>query len=151
MLSLIISKEDPMKQVEINGVVLEFDEKLLVKQEIRVGDSIQLLSEEYSAPKLYKGVVIQILPFQPEVPAVEVMYIDEGYNSFEIKRKIITPGADSKDKLIKSDGTFLPFTKDRAIDMLDKVIASKQHEYQEALDKKEYFLKYYNKYFTEIE
>lgn len=140
-----------MKQVEINGLILEFDEKMLLKQEIKVGDSIQLLVEEYSTPKLYKGVVIQILPFYPEQPAVEVMYIEESYNSFEIKRKLITPNEDSKDKIIKSDGTFLPFTKDRAIDMLDRVIANKQNDYQEALDKKEYFLKYYNKYFNEIE
>ena len=31
-----------MKQIEVNGMLLEFDEKLLLKQEIRVGDNVQV-------------------------------------------------------------------------------------------------------------
>lgn len=140
-----------MKQVEVNGMLLEFDEKVLLKQEVRVGDSVQLLVEEYSSPKLYTGVVTQILPFNENLPAVEVMYIDSGYSTFEIKKKLITNKDDEKARIIKVDDTFLPFTKERAIDMLDAEIRKKEDELRVAKEKKEYFLKYYNKYFHEIE
>ena len=54
-------------------------------------------------------------------------------------------------KIVRVDNEFLPFTKDRAIDMLDTKIKEAEHALQDAKDKKEYFLKYYNKYFREIE
>lgn len=52
-----------MKQIEVNGMIYEFDEKLLLKQEIRVGDNVQILIKDaYSSrPDLYSGVVTQIL------------------------------------------------------------------------------------------
>ena len=140
-----------MKQIEVNGMLLEFDEKVLLKQEIKVGDSVQLLLDEgYSSPSLYTGVVTQILPFDENMPVVEVMYINTSYSTFEIKKKLITNKDGEKSKIIKIDDTFLPFTKERAIDLLDESIRKKEQELREAKEKKEYFLKYYNKYFHEI-
>lgn len=140
-----------MKQIEVNGMLLEFDEKILLKQEIKVGDSVQLLLDEgYSNPSLYTGVVTQILPFDENMPVVEVMYINTSYSTFEIKKKLITNKDGEKSKIIKIDDTFLPFTKERAIDMLDENIRKKEQELREAQEKKEYFIKYYNKFFHEI-
>lgn len=140
-----------MKQIEVNGMMLEFDEKVLLKQEIKVGDSVQLLLDEgYSSPSLYTGVVTQILPFDENMPVIEVMYINTSYSTFEIKKKLITNKDGEKSKIIKIDDTFLPFTKERAIDMLDEAIRKKEQELREAQEKKEYFIKYYNKYFHEI-
>lgn len=143
-----------MKQIEVNGMLLEFDEKVLLKQEIKVGDSVQILVDEgysSSSVSLCTGVVTQILPFDENMPVVEVMYINNSYSSFEIKKKVITNKDGEKTKIIKSDDTFLPFTKERAIDMLDENIRKREEELREAKEKKEYFLKYYNKYFHEIE
>ena len=139
-----------MTQVEINGVVVEFDEKLIIKQEIKVGDPVQLLKREYGNYKLYKGVVTQILPFTDK-PVVEVMYIEEGYSDFSVKTAVVADGQEDGLKIVRVDNEFLPFTKERAIDMLDARIAKAERELQECKDKKEYFLKYYNKYFAEIE
>lgn len=103
-----------MKQIEVNGMVYEFDEKLLLKQEIRVGDNVQILIKDaYSSrPDLYSGVVTQILPFNENNPAVEVMYIKNSYSDFQIKRRIITNASDESAKIIKTDAGFLPFTKE---------------------------------------
>ena len=118
-----------MKQIEVNGMMLEFDEKVLLKQEIKVGDSVQLLLDEgYSSPSLYTGVVTQILPFDENMPVIEVMYINTSYSTFEIKKKLITNKDGEKSKIIKIDDTFLPFTKERAIDMLDEAIRKKEQE-----------------------
>lgn len=140
-----------MKQIEVNGMVYEFDEKLLLKQEIRVGDNVQILIKDaYSGrPDLYSGVVTQILPFEESNPAVEVMYVDSSYSDFQIKRRVITNGDSENAKIIKTDEGFLPFTKDRAIDMLDQNIRKKEQDLREAKEKKEYFIRYFNKYFTQ--
>ncbi len=138
-----------MKQIEVNGMIYEFDEKLLLKQEIRVGDNVQLLvKESYSSkPDLYSGVVTQILPFSEDLPAIEVMYIDNTYSSFQIKKRVITNDPDCNAKIIKTDDGFLPFTRDSAIDMLDHDIRDKERALREAKEKKEYFIRYYNRYF----
>ena len=139
-----------MKQIEVNGMIYEFDEKLLLKQEIRVGDNVQILIKDaYSnRPDLYSGVVTQILPFNENNPAVEVMYIENSYSNFQIKRRIITNASDENAKIIKTDAGFLPFTKESAIDMLDQNIRKKEQDLREAKEKKEYFVRYFNKYFN---
>ena len=132
-----------MKQIEVNGMLLEFDEKLLLKQEIRVGDNVQVLKKSYSSWECYAGVVTQLLPFADK-PAMEIMYLENSYSSCEIKKLVIVQGAESEDapRVVKMDDKFLPFTKERCIDLLQK---------EEAKLKLEYFLKYFNHYFEEIQ
>ena len=141
-----------MKEIEINGMVLEFDEKMLLKQEIRVGDNVQVLVKEYSSYKCYPGVVINLLPFE-NAPAMEVMYVEDSYTAFSLRKRVIVHKEDCKDgdnndiKIIKMNDKFLPFTKERAVDVMEQDIAKKQHELDEAKLKLEYFLKYFNTYF----
>ena len=148
-----------MKQIEVNGMVLEFDEKLILKQEIKVGDNVNLLKKSYSSYNVYKGVVTAILPFNDDVVAIDVLYIEESYGSFEVKTQTVmadVTGESDKDnpyKIIKiyNDADFIPFTKDRALDVLDKKILECENALNDAKAKKAYFLKYYNKYFKDTE
>lgn len=140
-----------MKEIEVNGMIMEFDEKMLMKQEIRVGDNVQVLVKNYSSYDCYPGVVINLLPFE-NAPAMEVMYVKSDYSSFELKKKVIVHKVDSKEnddsvKIIKMNDKFLPFTKERAVDVLEQDIRKKEHELNEAKMKLEYFLKYFNTYF----
>ena len=141
-----------MKQIEVNGMLLEFDEKLLLKQEIRVGDNVQVLKKSYSSWECYAGVVTQLLPFADK-PAMEIMYLENSYSSCEIKKLVIVQGAESEDapRVVKMDDKFLPFTKERCIDLLQKDITEKENKLEEAKLKLEYFLKYFNHYFEEIQ
>lgn len=52
-----------MREIEVNGMIMEFDEKMLMKQEIRVGDNVQVLIKNYSSYDCYPGVVINLMPF----------------------------------------------------------------------------------------
>lgn len=138
-------------QIEVNGMIMEFDEKLLLKQEIRVGDNVQVLKKSYSSWDCYAGVVTQLLPFKDK-PAMEIMYLENSYSSCEIKKIIIVQGAEGEDtpRVVKMDDKFLPFTKERCIDLLQKDITKKQNELNEAKLKLEYFQTYFNHYFEEI-
>lgn len=138
-------------QIEVNGMIMEFDEKLLLKQEIRVGDNVQVLKKTYSGYDCYAGVVTQLLPFKDK-PAMEIMYLESNYSSCEIRKIIIVQGAEGEDtpKVVKMDDKFLPFTKERCIDLLQKDITKKENELEEAKLKLEYFQTYFNRYFEEL-
>ena len=45
-------------QIEVNGMIMEFDEKLLLKQEIKVGDNVQVLKKGYSSYECYAGCLL---------------------------------------------------------------------------------------------
>lgn len=138
-------------QIEVNGMLMEFDEKLLLKQEIRVGDNVQVLKKSYSSWDCYAGVVTQLLPFKDK-PAMEIMYLESTYSNCEIKKIIIVQGGESEDtpRVVKMDDKFLPFTKERCTDLLQKEITKKENELVEAKLKLEYFQTYFNRYFEEI-
>lgn len=138
-------------QIEVNGMLMEFDEKLLLKQEIRVGDNVQVLKKGYSSWDCYAGVVTQLLPFKDK-PAMEIMYLENSYSSCEIKKIIIVQGAEGEDtpRVVKMDDKFLPFTKERCVDLLQKDITKKENELNEAKLKLEYFQTYFNHYFEQI-
>lgn len=138
-------------QIEVNGMLMEFDEKLLLKQEIRVGDNVQVLKKDYSSWNCFAGVVTQLLPFKDK-PAMEIMYLENSYSSCEIKKLVIVQGTEEKDapRVVKMDDKFLPFTKDRCIDLLQKNVTQKEHELNDAKLKLEYFETYFHHYFDEI-
>ena len=138
-------------QIEVNGMLMEFDEKLLLKQEIKVGDNVQVLKKSYSSWECYAGVVTQLLPFKDK-PAMEIMYLENSYSSCEIKKIIIVQGSAGEDtpRVVKMDDKFLPFTKERCVDLLQKEITKKENDLEEAKLKLEYFQTYFNRYFSEI-
>lgn len=138
-----------MRTVEINGIQIEFDEKAFLKQELRVGDAVSVLVKKYSNVELYKGVVTDILPFE-KGSCIGVMWVEAGYSDIEIKTAAITENTEDY-QIIKTDGTFLPFTKEHALELFDKKIRCAEHELAEAKEKKAYFLKYYNQYIKPLE
>lgn len=141
-----------MSQVEIGGVIVEFDEKAVLKQELKIGDPVAILHKsEYQAnPELFKGIVTDILPFENEDPCICVMYVEVGYSEVKVEHLAITKA--TKDyKIVKSDGQFLPLTKESALDILNKDIDKKEYEWKKAIEKKEYFLQYYNAFIRPLE
>lgn len=140
-------------QIEVNGMLMEFDEKLLLKQEVKVGDNVQVLKKEYSEYRCYAGVITQLLPFKDK-PAMEVMYLENSYSGCEIKKLVIVGGegeSENATKIVKMDDKFLPFTKERVEDLLQKNITEAEHKLEEAKLKLQYFQTYFNKYFSDVE
>lgn len=112
---------------------------------------MQVLKKSYSSWECYAGVVTQLLPFKDK-PAMEIMYLENTYSSCEIKKIVIVQGVEGEEtpRVVKMDDKFLPFTKERCIDILQKKITEKQNELEEAKLKLEYFQTYFNHYFEEI-
>lgn len=139
-----------MKSVEINGVVVEFDEKAFLKQEIKIGSPVSILrTSSYDDPKIYKGVVVDIIPFKEDDPAICVMWIEETYSEIQIRQATITSQTENY-RIVSSEGHFLPYSKETALDLLDRDIEKKRYELEKAKEKKAYFLKYYNQFIRPI-
>ena len=138
-----------MKQIEINGMVYEFDEKLIFKQEIRVGQNVQVLISKYGDTyEVYPGVVTQILPFD-ETPVVEVVYVESDYNSCRIKTVIVREGAKNA-KILAKENSLMMITKEKCEELLNNQIFEAEENLRKAKASLEYFKKYFGMYFSDI-
>lgn len=138
-----------MKQIEINGMVYEFDEKLILKQEIRVGQNVQILKKDYGDKyKLYPGVVTQILPFE-STPVVEIIYVEADYSSCEVKKALVREGSDEVQIISKPD-TLKMITKEHCEDLLIREITKAETKLRDAKANLEYFRKYFGMYWGDI-
>ena len=143
-----------MKNFEINGITYEFDEKLLQKTELRVGEHVQLLKKEYSNYKLYPAIITQILPFNDgKVPAVEVLYVDTSYNSCKVCKTVLTnTDDDERMHIIKNvANSFDTVGLKTCIEYLDEDVLKKQHDYESAKKSREQFIKFCDEYFSKEE
>lgn len=140
-----------MKKVNVSGVEFEFDEKAILKQEIRVGDNVKLLVKgDYGDPEIYPAVVTDIVPFEDDNPAIEVMYFDRNYGSVEIKHKTVL--RDTKGvSIFKVSNEYVPFEKDTCIELLEQEVTKAEEVLNKAKYKLEYFKANYGRYMGEDE
>ena len=131
-----------MKTFEIDGITYKFDESMFITEEIKVGDEVQILKKESSSWKTYPGVVVQILPFKGK-PAVEVVYVENGWFDITVKTVLITEDSCEDIRMLTKAHPVITLTKERAIDLLQKKVT----EAEEKLKQAQASLDYFNKYF----
>ena len=140
-----------MKQIEINGITYSVDESMFITEEIRVGDSVQILKKQYNDRwETYPGVVVQILPFNDK-PAVEVVYVESSYSSCEVKTVLITDDTGEDIKMLTKAHPIIKLTKKRAIDLLRQNIQDAEEKLEKAKANLEYFTRYFDGYFEGAE
>lgn len=135
---------------EINGVKIEADlREANVIESFKVGDRVKVLRKEYSDSwKVYFGIIIGFDQFK-ELPTIIVAYMDlDSYSSADLKYAYINKL--SKDiEITHTNEHELVFSKGDVTEKFDKQISSKEREVKDLQEKKNYFLKYFNKYFEE--
>lgn len=139
-----------LKEIEINGVKIEVDLRTAKKIDVfRIGDNIKILKKDYNEYKTYSGVVIDFVAFK-ERPAIVVAYFKQDYSGVEICFETIT-----KDSQEIEIAPCLPhemtINKNRVIDKFNYQIEAKQHEVDELVSKRDYFIKNFSKFFEETE
>ena len=140
-----------MKQLEINGITYSVDESMFITEEIKVGDPVQILKKTYNDKwDTFPGVVVQILPFDQK-PAVEVVYVEEGWNSCEVKTILITDDTGDDIKMLTKANPIIKLTKQRAEDLLQKKITEAEENLRKAQENLAYFTRYFDGYFEEAE
>lgn len=135
--------------VEINGIKMEVDMRSakVAKLELyKVGSNVRVLKKEYSDTyKIYGGVIIGFDNFT-EMPSILIAYIKDSYSDCEIEFLAFNKG--TKDiEICPADATFIPFQKSTVLQQLDSKVVHAEHALEEAKAKREYFTKYFDKYF----
>ena len=139
--------------IEVNGVKLDVDLRTAIRVDtLRIGDRVKvLIKEAYSSNhKVHPGVVCGFEPFGT-LPTVIVAYLEIDWQ--EAKLKFAYLNTESKDlEIIKAiDNDHLDLDKANVMGLLDRDIAKKQAEVDEAKRRRDYFLREFGAYWNPVE
>lgn len=139
--------EDNKRIIEINGMKIEVDLTTAKRiDEFRVGDNIKVLkTSQYSASEILPGVIIQFVNFK-ELPTIQIAAFKQDY--YGTKIEFINYNSDSKDiEIVSCSEHELKLEKCSVMDRFDQEINKKQAEVDDLKAKRDWFVKYFNKYF----
>lgn len=138
--------------VEINGVKVEVDlSAVRVIDEYKVGDNVKILRKTYGGHEVLAGVITEFVNFK-ELPTVVVAcYKNDGYLS-GTKIEFIYYNAQTEGiEIAPCLEHELQINKESVIDKFKNQIESKRKEADELEAQLRWFVKYFNKYFSEVE
>lgn len=139
--------------VEINGVKFEVDARTATLRQldhIKIGSRVKVLIPGYNdAFEVHHGSVVGFEPFADNATVI-IAYLKTAYNSpAEIKFLYFT--GKSKEKIIVSDENDKESLEaSNIVAMMDKEIAKKETEIQDLKDRKAYFLKNFQAYWSSL-
>lgn len=139
--------DDNKRIIEINGMKIEVDLTTAKRiDEFRVGDNVKVLrTSSYSAPEILPGVIIQFVNFK-ELPTIQLACFKQDYNGTKIE--FINYNAKSEGIEITLCAEHeLKLEKCSVMDRFEQEINKKQAEVDDLKAKKDWFVKYFNKYF----
>lgn len=135
--------------VEINGVKLDVDmESAKVVNEYKVGMNVKVLVKEYSGYVAYPGVITEFVNFK-ELPTIVIAIFKESYLGVDIEFVYYNTANADKYEIAPSCEHELKINKGRAVDKFNNFIEKKKAEMDEAIAKRDYFIKYFDKHFSE--
>lgn len=137
--------DENIRVIEINGIKMEVDLRT-VKQinSYKVGDKVRVLIKGYSDWKTYSGIIVGFDNFVNR-PTIVVAYIDYDKLSFTYLNN------DSKDvEIAPLVDNHITLEKSSVLNTMNREITKKEAEVEDLKAKKEYFIKYFDSYFTEV-
>jgi len=136
------------KLIEVSGVKLEVDlREAKTIESFKVGDNVKVLTEKYNNEfEVNPGVIVGFEQFE-NLPTIVIAYIDGEYNP-DLKF-IYLNNQSKKTEIVHANKEDMSFEKSEIIEKLNKKIEEKKLEIKDLESKMAYFLKYFNKYFSE--
>lgn len=135
--------------VEINGIKLDVDvENAKVVNEYKVGMNVKVLVKEYSGYVAYPGVITEFVNFK-ELPTIVIAVFKESYLGVDIEFVYYNTANADKYEIAPSCEHELKINKERAVDKFNNFIEKKKAEMEDAIAKRDYFIKYFDKHFSE--
>ena len=131
-----------MKVIEINGVKLEVDMRYAKRVEtLAVGSRVKVLVKGYGDSfNVYPGVLIGFEPFL-KLPTLVVAYLKIEYNNATLQfLSYNTLTKDTEVIAAESNSEGLELNRNDVIGKMDRDIAKKEADVEEAKRQKEYFL-----------
>ena len=141
-----MSEQDYIRQIEINGIKMEIDLRTVKHiTSYKIGDNVKLLMKDYQEYVVKPGVIVDFVDFKDN-PAIVIAYYNHDYTGTEIKFTTITK--DTKNiEIAPCLQHELELNKDRVLDKFDLAIADYQRKIDDLVQKKEYFINNFGKFF----
>lgn len=130
--------------IEINGIKLEVDMSTAKRiDEFKVGDNIKVLKD---ATDVMPGVIVDFVNFK-ELPTIQIAVFKQDYWGTQIE--FINYNSQTKGiEIMPCSEHELRLEKCRVIDKFNLEIEKKQSEVDELIQKRDWFVKHFAKYFT---
>jgi hypothetical protein len=140
--------ENTKRIIEINGIKLEVDLSTAKRiDEFRVGDNVKVLKKSGDSYDVLAGVIVEFVNFK-ELPTMIIAVFKQDY--WGTKLEFINFNSLTKDfEITLCCEHELKLEKCRVIDKFNQEIEKKQSEVDELTNKRDYFVKYFAKYFEE--
>ena len=144
-----MDNEDFIRQIEIDGIKVEVDLRTAKKVDVyKIGDNVKVLKKTYNNEhSVYSGVIVDFVAFK-ELPAIVVAYFEQDYNGVNIRFETITKESQGIE-IAPCLPHEMKINKARVIDKFNIAIASKQREVDELVQKRDYFVENFSKFFEE--
>lgn len=144
-----MNNEDFIRQIEIDGIKVEVDLRTAKKVDVyKIGDNVKVLKKTYNNEhSIYSGVIVDFVAFK-ELPAIVVAYFEQDYNGVNIRFETITKESQGIE-IAPCLPHEMKINKARVIDKFNIAIASKQRDVDELVQKRDYFVENFSKFFEE--
>ncbi len=141
------------KIIEINGVKFEVDARTATLRQldnIKIGSRVKVLITGYGdGVEIHHGAVVGFEPFL-ENPTVIIAYLKTSYST-PAEIKFLYFNGKSKEKIIISDENDKESLEaSNVVALMEKEIAKKKNEIQDLKDRKAYFLKNFQAYWSTL-
>lgn len=135
--------------IEVNGVKLEVDLRTARRiDHLQVGSKVKLLIKEYSAHKVYPGVVVGFEPFKT-LPTIIVAYLVIEYNKAELRTAHYN--TESKDiEIVASIDDVLLVEQAEVTKFFDREQLKLEQQIEELQARRDYFVRMFGSYFPKV-
>lgn len=136
--------------IEINGIKMEVDMRSARRvDEFRVGDNVKVLEKIYQNHRILNGVIVEFVNFK-DLPTIQVAVFETSYSSSNIRFVNINESTTDYEILPASKHE-MEIEKEGVIEGLEREMASAMNRYSELKSKRDWFIKYFKKYFGTFE
>ena len=133
--------------IEINGIKLEVDLTTAKRiDEFKVGDNVKVLQKGGNDYNVLPGVIVEFVNFK-ELPTMIIATFKQDF--WGSRLDFINFNAQTKDvEITLCSEHELKLEKCRVVDKFNIEIEKKKSEMEELINKRDYFEKYFQKYFV---
>ncbi len=141
-----MSSTENRRIVEINGIKIEVDMTTAKRiDEFRVGDNVKVLRKSYSNYVVDAGVIVEFVNFK-ELPTMVIAAFKTEYGGTALDFIYFNAETTGVEITLCCEHE-LKLEKSRVIDKMNQEIEKKKAEMEEITAKRDYFEKYFAKYF----
>jgi hypothetical protein len=144
--------EQALSQIVIGALTIAASRDAAVRAEVlRVGDPVRVLTKpSYGEPKVHTGVIVAFEPFRDQ-PTVVVAYIESEFSKAELKIVAFNDKTKEIEIIAAPENVNIGIERSRVLDWFNQEERKKLAEIDEIKAKREYFDRYFGRYFTQIE